>query len=94
VIQDTLNDIGALRLQQNRTWLAERYHRQALRKLQQHKAEEKSIAETLALLADTQTAQGKYDAALRNYHEALKHQESKAAGAGHPPAAPVLPQQT
>jgi CHAT domain-containing protein/tetratricopeptide (TPR) repeat protein len=72
----TLNDIGALCLKQNRPLLAERYHWQALGRLQQHKAEGKSIAETLALLADAETAQGKYDEALRNYHDALKHQES------------------
>lgn len=72
----TLNDIGALFLKQNRPLLAERYHWQALGRLQQHKAEEKSIAETRALLADAETAQGKYDAALGNYHEALRHQES------------------
>jgi CHAT domain-containing protein/tetratricopeptide (TPR) repeat protein len=71
-----LNDIGALRLKQNQPLLAERDHWQALRELQQHKLDEKSIAETLSLLADAETAQGNYDAALKNYHDALKHQES------------------
>ena len=56
--------------------LAESYHQQAFDELQLHNGDEKVVAETLALLADAQTAQGKYDEALKNYHEALKHQES------------------
>jgi CHAT domain-containing protein/tetratricopeptide (TPR) repeat protein len=75
-IANTLNDIGALKLQQNQKWQAEQIHQEALNELQRHHGDEKIVAETLALLADAQTAQGKYDEALINYHDALKHQES------------------
>ena len=71
----TLNDIGFLKLRQNRPSVAESYHQQALRILQEHGAEAKPVAETQALLADALTAQGKYDSALRNYHQALALQE-------------------
>lgn len=74
-IADALNDIGMLWLKRNQPYRAERYHQRALRELQLHDGEEKTIAETQALLADAQTVQGKYDAALKNYHEALQHQE-------------------
>ena len=75
-IADTLNDIGMLWLKRNQPLVAERYHQRALHELQLHDGEEKAVAETQALLADAQRAQGKYDSAIKNYHEALQHQES------------------
>src|SRR5215472_529753 len=71
----TLNDMGALILKQNRPALAEHYHQQALDYLKLHGSEAKAVAETQAFLGDAQIAQGKYDPALRNYHQALVLQE-------------------
>jgi CHAT domain-containing protein len=71
----TLNDIGALRLKHNNPLQAERDHRQALGYLKLHGSEAKAVAETQALLGDAQRAQGKYDSALQNYHQALALQE-------------------
>jgi CHAT domain-containing protein len=74
----TLNDMGALRLKQNRPLAAEHaeyYHRLALSELQKYRIADTSLAETQALLADALTAQGRYDLALQNYHQALERQE-------------------
>jgi tetratricopeptide (TPR) repeat protein len=71
----TLNDMGMIRLQQNQPVLAEQYHEQALKEAQAVKSDLNGIAETQALLADAQTAQGKYNLALGHYHDALKLQE-------------------
>src|ERR1051326_489541 len=55
-IADALNDIGMLCLKRNQPWLAERYHQRALDELQLKHGEEKTVAETQALLADAQRA--------------------------------------
>ncbi len=71
----TLNDIGALRLKQGQPNIAELDHIRAFKELQKHGIADLSLAETQALLADALTAQGKYDLAIQNYHQALEHQE-------------------
>ena len=73
----TLNDIGVLRLKQNQPSTSEGHHQQALQELMDNQGEPNAIAETRALLGDAQTAQGKYDLALENYHGALALQEEK-----------------
>src|ERR1051325_10815613 len=75
-IANSLNDIGMLWLKRSQPWLAEHYHQRALDELQLQHGEEKNVAETQALLGDAQKALGKYELAIKNYHEALHHQES------------------
>lgn len=71
----TLNDMGIVRLQQNQPVLAEHDHARALEEANAGGRDPDGIAESEALLADAQTAQGKYAQALGHYHAALALQE-------------------